>query len=85
MADEPKPTGFIDTADPNVLTIGDFYRWCDELAQFVRDNPTGEGWAAKAETLYHRLKMGEEILRSLREKGKWPPNGQETRPRDKEG
>lgn len=68
MADEEPKRGFIDTIDPNELTLNDFARWCDQLAQFVRDNPTGEGWAAKCATLYWRLKSGEELLRRLAER-----------------
>lgn len=63
MADEKKNEGFIDTADPNVITYGDFIRWCEELTQHVKENPSGKGWGEKSLLLHQRLASGESIIR----------------------
>lgn len=44
-----------DTADPNVLTIYDCARWCEELADHIRANPDGLEWENKAVALQRRL------------------------------
>lgn len=48
--------GFVGTAHPSEITTEDAINWCNELAQYIRDNPTDTGaWVKHSLYLYRRL------------------------------
>lgn len=59
--------GFLDTADPSVVTEEDCASWADNLGKYIRDNPgSPDLWVVECKRLYKKLRGAEQIY-NLRE------------------